>query len=211
MNEDDLTCLPPACASHADRRRRRRACLSAGRRQERAESILMSQAQLLDAIFNDLAQRAINAQGMNTLDRTLRLALRAQSQCRATLETFTAGFARAPGVEAALEGEPLVEPLRKLADRGGWEGKATDLCNRLNELAGLNEVKRRPDGWPKNAKSLGHQLKRLAPALRAQKLEVKKLPKDRVGNRCWRVIDCAQEDGKGNAVNADPSLAQGYQ
>ena len=55
---------------------------------KRAEGMLMVQAHTLDAIFNHLARRAINAQYMNQLEPYLRLALKAQSQCRATLETL---------------------------------------------------------------------------------------------------------------------------
>ena len=54
----------------------------------RGEAMLTAQAHTLDAIFNNLAQRAINAVHMNNLDRYLKLALRAQSQCRATWETL---------------------------------------------------------------------------------------------------------------------------
>jgi hypothetical protein len=56
----------------------------------RAESLLMTQAQTLDAIFNELARRAALNMGeyINATDRYLRLALKAQSQCRATLETL---------------------------------------------------------------------------------------------------------------------------
>lgn len=56
----------------------------------RAESMLMTQAHTLDAIFNELARRAASNMGeyMNTMERYLRLALKAQSQCRATLETL---------------------------------------------------------------------------------------------------------------------------
>lgn len=54
----------------------------------RAEAMLAIQAHTLDAIFNNLARRAINAEYMDNLDRYLRLALKAQSQCRATLETL---------------------------------------------------------------------------------------------------------------------------
>jgi hypothetical protein len=56
----------------------------------RAESILISQANTLDVIFNMLAARA----GMNVgthadaADRYLRMALKAQSQCRTTLEAL---------------------------------------------------------------------------------------------------------------------------
>lgn len=52
------------------------------------EATLVSQASALDAIFNNLAQRAANAKSPDAMDRFLRLALKAQGQCRATLETL---------------------------------------------------------------------------------------------------------------------------
>ena len=55
----------------------------------RGEAMLTTQAHILDAIFNNLARRAINAEYMNNFDRYLKLALRAQSQCRATWETLS--------------------------------------------------------------------------------------------------------------------------
>jgi hypothetical protein len=57
----------------------------------RAETILIAQAQTLDSIFNNLARRASLNIGeyMNAADIYLRLALRAQAQCRATLETLS--------------------------------------------------------------------------------------------------------------------------
>ncbi len=54
----------------------------------RAEAMLTTQAHTLDAIFNNLARRAINAEYMDNLEKYLRLGLRAQSQCRATLEAL---------------------------------------------------------------------------------------------------------------------------
>jgi len=56
----------------------------------RAEAMLTTQAHTLDAIFNNLAARAINSEYMNSLNTFLKLALRAQSQCRATLESLSA-------------------------------------------------------------------------------------------------------------------------
>ena len=55
----------------------------------RAEAMLTAQAHTLDAIFNGLAQHAINADYMDHLEKYLKLALRAQSQCRATWEAIT--------------------------------------------------------------------------------------------------------------------------
>lgn len=57
---------------------------------QRAEVMLMVQAHTLEAIFNSLAQKSINADRLDILERFLRLALKAQSQCRATLETLSA-------------------------------------------------------------------------------------------------------------------------
>lgn len=56
----------------------------------RAESLLITQAHTLDAIFNELARRAAMNMGeyIKTTDTYLRLALKAQSQCRTTLETL---------------------------------------------------------------------------------------------------------------------------
>jgi len=57
---------------------------------QRAETMLTAQAHTLDAIFNKLARRAIDAERMDHLDRFLKLALRAQAQCRATWEALAA-------------------------------------------------------------------------------------------------------------------------
>jgi hypothetical protein len=56
----------------------------------RGEAMLMTQAHTLDAIFNELARRAALNMGeyLNACETYLRLALKAQSQCRATLETL---------------------------------------------------------------------------------------------------------------------------
>ena len=56
----------------------------------RAEAMLTTQAHCLDAIFNNLARRAIHAEYMSGFDTYLKLSLRAQSQCRATWETLAA-------------------------------------------------------------------------------------------------------------------------
>jgi hypothetical protein len=56
----------------------------------RAVAMLTTQAHTLDAIFNNLARRAVNAKYLNNLDIFLKLALRAQSQCRSTWEALSA-------------------------------------------------------------------------------------------------------------------------
>jgi hypothetical protein len=56
----------------------------------RPEAMLLAQAHTLDALFNNLARRAKNQQYLNQFETNLRLAFKAQSQCRATLETLAA-------------------------------------------------------------------------------------------------------------------------
>jgi len=63
---------------------------SSGGDLKRADAMLTTQAHTLDAIFNNLARRALNAEYMPNLDCYLKLALRAQAQSRATWETLSA-------------------------------------------------------------------------------------------------------------------------
>lgn len=57
----------------------------------RAEALLVAQSHTLDEIFNNLARRAhgcISVGYLNAGETHMRLALKAQTQCRATLETL---------------------------------------------------------------------------------------------------------------------------
>jgi hypothetical protein len=56
----------------------------------RAEAMLIAQAHTLEAIFHELTRRAGLNMGeyLNAAETYMRLALKAQSQCRATLETL---------------------------------------------------------------------------------------------------------------------------
>lgn len=59
---------------------------------KRAEELLISQAHTLDIIFHQLVQRSVGNMGqghyLQAADTYMRLAMRAQGQCRATLETL---------------------------------------------------------------------------------------------------------------------------
>ena len=54
------------------------------------EAMLINQATSLQALFVRLSERAMEQNQMPNLEGFMRLALRAQSQCRATLETLAA-------------------------------------------------------------------------------------------------------------------------
>jgi hypothetical protein len=49
---------------------------------------MIAQAVALNAVFTELSQRADRAGRLDMAERLMRLALRAQGQCRATLETL---------------------------------------------------------------------------------------------------------------------------
>lgn len=68
----------------------RQAAAASGGDLRRLEAMLTTQAHTLDAIFNKFAQRAaLNAsEYLGAMERYMRLALRAQGQCRATIETL---------------------------------------------------------------------------------------------------------------------------
>lgn len=55
----------------------------------RAESMLLAQAQTLDELFNNLARKAHRCEYMSQFEANLKLALKAQNQCRMTLETLS--------------------------------------------------------------------------------------------------------------------------
>ncbi len=55
---------------------------------KRAEAMLYCQAQALQSIFMSFSRRALTQEYQKNLESFLRLALKAQNQCRATLETL---------------------------------------------------------------------------------------------------------------------------
>ena len=104
---------------------------------KRAEAMLTAQAHTLDAIFNNLARRAINAEYMDNLDRYLKLALRAQSQCRATWEALAtiqnppvAGYVRQANI---AHGPQQVNNAAAAPDGASRAGEDPNLQNKLLE------------------------------------------------------------------------------
>lgn len=55
---------------------------------QRTEGILISQAQALDAIFVNLMRRSMNQQSLIQWEAYMRMGMKAQSQCRATLQAL---------------------------------------------------------------------------------------------------------------------------
>ena len=93
---------------------------------------------------------------------------------------FTAAYqgAQDDPIKDALEAEPVAVALLKLPEQGDklaakWEFTASELLEKLNEIEGHKDGKRPPKGWPGAAHILSGTLKRIAPALLEQGLEVK--------------------------------------
>jgi energy-coupling factor transporter ATP-binding protein EcfA2 len=81
-------------------------------------------------------------------------------------------------IRDALDAEPVAVALMKLPEQGDglavkWEFTATGLLDELNKIEGHKDGKRPPKGWPGAAHILSGTLKRIAPALLEQGLEVK--------------------------------------
>lgn len=106
-----------------------------------AEDTLAAQASALDSIFVECARRAANNLGHypETVERYMRLALKAQSQCRATLETLATIknppiiYARqaniANGPQQVNNGAPAAPPH---AQAGKSENQQTELLEAGN-------------------------------------------------------------------------------
>lgn len=99
----------------------------------RAEAMLYGQATALQAIFTNLARRANSQQYLKHLETYLRLALKAQSQCRATLETLAtikagpAIFARQANIAHGPQQVNNGLPADKCARAGETESAKTEL------------------------------------------------------------------------------------
>jgi len=104
---------------------------------KRAEAMLTAQGHTLDAIFNNIARRAINAPYIDHLDCFLKLALRAQSQCRATWETLATirnppmmGYVRQANITS---GPQQVNNTPPDPNHGPRAGESPNLQNELLE------------------------------------------------------------------------------
>ena len=99
----------------------------------RAEAMLVAQAHSLDALFNALVYRsAVNlGEYVDAAERFMRLALKAQSQCRATLETL--GALKNPPVVYARQANIAHGP-QQVNNGGDAEPRAREIENEPNKL-----------------------------------------------------------------------------
>ncbi len=73
--------------------------------------------------------------------------------------------------EQAIEASLFGQAMMRLSSQDDFEGNASDLLNQLNQQTPEQERKNAPD-WPKSARGLSSQLRRLAPNLRRLGIEI---------------------------------------
>lgn len=103
------------------------------------ETMLMTQANTLDMMFNHLARKAFNAEYLNQADAHLRHAMKAQAQCRATLEALAE--IKNPRAVAFVKQANIAHGHQQV-NNGSAPGAVADSCARAQEsdVAQSNEL-----------------------------------------------------------------------
>jgi hypothetical protein len=100
-----------------------------------------------------------------------------------TREDFLAAYRanRSDWVALSLEGSDLASAIQSVATTADWEGSYTQLLKELNEKVGgrIQESK----AWPKNARALSSALRKLAPLLRVQGVDIREIKREHGTNR----------------------------
>lgn len=105
---------------------------------KRAEAMLYGQAHALQAIFTTLARRAANQEYLKQWEAYLRMALKAQNQCRMTLETL-----------ATIKNPPVVIARQANINNGGQQ----QVNNGVAAPDAVNSAQVRASARTANAKS----------------------------------------------------------
>ena len=108
---------------------------------DRAEAMLTVQAHTLDTIYNSLARKAMNAELLSQFETFLKLALRAQSQCRSTWESLS-----------AIKNPPMVGYIRQANIAHGPQQVNNETSTRTREIQKapnkvLEGTEHEPDQW----------------------------------------------------------------
>jgi hypothetical protein len=128
----------------------------------RSEALLTAQAHTLDGLFNNLARRAKGAQYLGQMEVFLRLALKAQSQCRATIETLAVlknprpiAFVSQANIAALQQVNNAVPAIGSEPAGSGPPLRAREIEIGQNELVGVQHGERM-DGGTSGTGSTAH-------------------------------------------------------
>lgn len=106
----------------------------------RAESMLTAQAHTLDGLFSKLASDALNCPDMDRMERYMRLALKAQNQARATLQTL--GELKAPKQVAFVQQANIGNQVQVNNGNPNVRSRAKKNRNPQNELLEVSHGER---------------------------------------------------------------------
>lgn len=102
---------------------------------KQAEAMLMNQATALQSLFARLTEKAMGAEYMSNFEGFMRMALRAQSQCRTTLETLSA--IKNPPIVYAKQAN--IAQGHQQVNNGTMEpSRAREIENEQNQLSGAD-------------------------------------------------------------------------
>jgi hypothetical protein len=130
---------------------------------KRAETMLTAQAHTLDALFNQLTRAALKSEVLIQYETKFRLALRAQSQCRATLETLSA--IKNPPVIFAKQANITNGPLQV---NNGTTSRTEEIENEQNKLLQREPEERLDHGAPRKAVSINQNMETMGAIKRPQ-------------------------------------------
>jgi hypothetical protein len=102
----------------------------------RAESLLMNQADALQSLFVGLVERSFKQEYLVHMEGFMRLALKAQSQCRATLETLV--NIKNPPLVYAHQANVTTGPQQ--VNNGVWPNLARETEMSQTQLSGVTNV-----------------------------------------------------------------------
>jgi len=108
----------------------------------RAEAMLTAQAHTLDSIFHNLTRKALHCEQLSQMDANLRLALKAQSQCRAALEALAE--IKHPKSVAIVRQANIANGPQQVNNGGSFStstrasARAREMHNQQNELLERN-------------------------------------------------------------------------
>jgi hypothetical protein len=139
----------------------------------RVEAMLLAQAHSLDAIYGNLARRAAVQEFLPQLDVLLRLALKAQSQCRTTVETL-ATIKTPPSVAFFRQANIAAGPQQvNNGVPGGESSRAREIENLPNGLLEVQYGERLDIGTTGAASGVNRHLAPLGKIERAANIERK--------------------------------------
>jgi DNA polymerase I-like protein with 3'-5' exonuclease and polymerase domains len=103
----------------------------------------------------------------------------------------------------AIEGSPIGPTLLEVLNPEDWSGTYTALLERLNQAVG--EKATRAKGWPKTARGLSGEVRRIAPALRARGYQITTGARDPATGRSMITIQSMTDEAESEHPPAPPS------